>query len=126
MLSDPQSITVTGLNAGAAMSFPKIVQADKASTYHWEAADGSVRLELQVSHQETGKDRVRRQVRLVQTKLSVDALTEQNELNSLTVYFVVDEPLAGDFTDTEVDNLFQALKTWASSATVLKVVGGQH
>jgi predicted Zn-dependent peptidase len=79
---------------------------------------------MKISHQES-KSRTRRMVRVDQRVVATDPLTSVNEYKTLGVYLVMDEPEYG-FSDTEIDYVVQALKTWLSTANVLKVLSNQH
>lgn len=113
--SDPQSITVNAV----AKSMDRV----KSEGYRSEYAMADQEFKMIISHQGS-KGRTRRMVRVDQRKVVTDPLTSVNDYESLGVYFVIDEPDYG-FTDTEIDYVVQALKTWASTANVLKVCGNQ-
>lgn len=114
--SDPQSITVNSV----AKSMPRISTEGSRSVYQKAEED----FKMTISHQ-VARDRTRRMVRVDQRVVATDPLTSTSEYKTLGVYFVIDEPEYG-FTDTEIDYLVQALKTWASTANVLKVLGAEH
>lgn len=114
--ADPQSITVNAI----AKTLNKVKSEGSRTEY---ATDDEV-FKMIISHQES-KNRTRRMVRVDQRVVAADPLTSVNEYKTLGFYFVIDEPEFG-FSDTEIDYLVQALKTWASSANILKVLGNQH
>lgn len=114
--SDPQTVTIDVT--------PFTLNRIKSDGYRSEyaAADGTVK--LIVSHQES-KNRTRRMARLDQQVVAADPLTAENESKTLGVYLVIDEPDFG-FSDTEVDDVVQALATWLSAANVAKICGNEH
>jgi len=115
MFTDPQSITVNAV----AQSMPRIKIGSTDCTY--STADGT--FTMKISHQAT-KARTRRMVRVDQTKIAADPISSLNVSKKLGVYLVIDEPDFG-FSDTEIDYVVQALKTWLSSANVAKVAGSE-
>ncbi|DAD52646.1 coat protein [ssRNA phage SRR7976299_17] len=114
--TDPQSITVNAV----AKTMPRISSEGTRSVYQKAEED----FKMTISHQ-TSRDRTRRMVRVDQRVVAVNPLDATSEYKSLGVYLVIDEPEYG-FSDTDIDYLVQALKTWASSANVLKVCGNEH
>lgn len=113
--SDPQSITVNSV----AKSMPRISTEATRSVYQKAEED----FKMTISHQ-VARDRTRHMVRVDQRVVATDPLTAANEYKVLGVYVVIDEPEYG-FTDTEIDYLVQALKGWATTANVLKVLGSE-
>lgn len=113
MLADPQSITVNSV----AQSMPRIETSGLSSKYSKD--DESYK--LSISHTKTN-DRVRSMVRVDNRAVVPDPLTAVNDYENLGVYLVIDRPVVG-FTSTQVDYLVQALKTWLSTANVVKVYG---
>jgi len=63
--------------------------------------------------------------RLDQKVVAADPLTAENEYKSLGIYVVIDEPDFG-FDNADVDNVAQALTAWLATATVTKMLGGEH
>jgi len=118
-LSDPQSITINAI----ANSLPRITTGPNTSTY--QSADGLIQLTVSSSY---GK-RVRRTVRVTQTKISADPyLPAQNVKQSMSFYFVFDLPLVG-FTPTEakyVSDGFITMMAASSGALWTKVLGGEN
>lgn len=114
--ADPQTLTVNSI----AKTLNKVSSEGSRTVY---ATDDEI-YKMTISHQES-KNRTRRMVRVDQRVVAADPLTSVNEYKTLGFYFVIDEPEFG-FTDTEIDYVVQALKVWASSANVLKVLGNQH
>lgn len=113
--SDPQTLTVN--------TVAKTLNRVKTEGYMSEYATDDEVFKMKISHQES-KDRTRRMVRVDQRVVAANPLDSVNEYKSLGVYLVIDEPEFG-FTDAEIDYVVQALKTWLSTATVLKVCSSQ-
>lgn len=115
-LATPQSVTVDTV----ASDLHRIEDDKSMSLYSSE--DGN--LTLKVSHQ-TSKGRVRRMVRLDQTVVAADPLTAENSYQRAGVYIVIDEPSFG-FSDTELEDIVDALTTWLTSANILAVCASRH
>lgn len=119
MLTDPQSITISG----SAVSLPRTSSGVNAGVF--TAGDGSDT--LSVSH--TYGKRTRRVVRLDNKKIAADPFTSgQNDAFSASVYLVVDHPSVG-YTVTELAALvngFTAYLAASSGAVVTKVLGGEN
>jgi len=115
MFADPQSITVNAV----AQSLPAVERNGMSSAYQKD--DGSYK--LTVSHQ-YGK-RKRFTVRIDTNKIAPDPLAAaNNQLYTSSAYLVVDAPLVG-YTNAELRDVAAALTSWASSANLLKVLGGE-
>jgi hypothetical protein len=114
--SDPQTLTINSIAKVCAR-----VQTNGTKTVY-STADEEVK--FTVSHQES-KGRTRRMVRVDQRVIAADPLTAKNEYKSTGIYLVIDEPEYG-FSDAAIDYVVQALKTWLSTANVLKVLGSEH
>jgi len=93
MLSDPQSITISG----TAVSLPRISAGEMKGRFR--TPDGT--LELSVQH--SSAKRERSVIRLDRNKIGVDPLNSTQQKNySYSAYLVVDAPLNGvGFTDAE-------------------------
>lgn len=113
--SDPQTITVN--------SVAKTLNNVKREGYSAEYAMDDETFKMRISHQES-KGRTRRMARVDQRVVATNPLTSVQEYKVLGVYVVIDEPEYG-FSDTEIDYVVQALKTWLSSANVLKLCSSQ-
>lgn len=113
--SDPQSITIDA----TPYSLPRISSQGASAIY----ASADETLTMKISHQES-KDRTRRMARLDLRTVAANPLTAVNEYKTAGVYLVIDEPEYG-FTDTELDDLVQALTVWLSSANVAKILGSE-
>lgn len=113
--ADPQSITVNAI--------AKTLDRVKSEGYRSEYMMADESYKMTISHQES-KGRTRRMVRVDQRVVATNPLDSTQEYKMLGVYLVIDEPEYG-FSDTEIDYVVQALKTWASTANVLKVLGNQ-
>lgn len=116
MLTDPQSVTIDGV----ANSMPRVETAATKSIY--KTADGT--LKMTVSHQEA-KGRTRSMMRLDKTIVAADPLTAVNQYKTAAVYLVTDVPLSG-FSIDVIDDIVQGFKAWLITATVSKVLGGEH
>jgi hypothetical protein len=116
VLTDPQSVTINTV----ATSLPRTQQGTSQNLY--TSADGKT---VMTTKQNITTARFRREVRLAQTKIAADPISAINKESGLSVYFVVDEPRSGVFSDTEIGYVIDALKTWLSSANYNKVLGGE-
>lgn len=116
MLADPQSVTVNAV----AISLPKTSAGPSQNVY--TSADGKT---VMTTKQNITSARFRREVRLSQTKIAADPISSVTKEAGFSVYFVVDEPRSGVFTDIEIGYVIDALKTWLSSANYNKVLGGE-
>jgi hypothetical protein len=116
VLTDPQSVTINAV----ATSLPRTQQGTSQNLY--TSADGKT---VMTTKQNITTARFRREVRLAQTKIAADPISAINKESGLSVYFVVDEPRSGVFSDTEIGYVIDALKTWLSSANYNKVLGGE-
>lgn len=116
-LSDPQSITVAGVQA-----LPRTSTVADGSAY--SKADGTLRLELAHTY---GK-RTRHVARIRSNKIAADPLLATTNVRlSASVYLTIDVPSAG-FTVAEQVELVTALSTWLTAGTnanVTKLVGGE-
>jgi len=113
MLTDPQVVTVNAV----AKSMPRIASEGRKSTYQMN--DQTFTLTL--SHT-PAKDRVRSMARIDQRAIVPDPLTAVNDWETLTVYLVIDRPLAG-FSVTQVDQLLAGFKTWLDTTASGKLFG---
>lgn len=113
MFTDPQVVTVNAV----AQSMPRISSDGRKATY--QKNDQSYT--MTISHIET-KGRVRSMVRIDQRAIVPDPLTAVNDYETLSVYLVIDRPLAG-FTTVQVQQLATGFKTWLDDTAVAKVYG---
>lgn len=116
MLSSPQTLTIDSV----ASDYHRIIDEKNSSIY--AVSNGT--LQFKVSHQES-KTRTRRMARLDKTVVASDPLTAENAYQKAGVYFVIDEPTFG-FSDVEIEDLVEALKTWLSSANILAMLASRH
>ncbi len=116
MLTDPQSVTVNAV----AISLPRTQQGPAVNIY--TSADGKT---VMTTKQNVTTSRFRREVRLAQSKVAADPISAVNAVSGVSVYFVVDEPRNGVFSDAEIGYLIDALKAWLTSANYNKVLGGE-
>lgn len=114
--ADPQTITVN--------TIAKTLNRVKTEGTRSEYATDDEAFKMVISHQES-RNRTRRMIRVDQRVVAADPLTALNEYKTLGVYIVIDEPEYG-FADVDIDYVVQALKTWASTANVLKALSNQH
>jgi len=115
-LATPQSVTIDAV----ATDLHRIEDDKSSSLYSSE--DGT--LQMKVSHQ-SSKGRTRRMVRLDQTVVAADPLTAENAYQRAGVYIVIDEPSFG-FSDAELEDIVDGLKTWLTSANILAVCASRH
>jgi len=115
MFADPQSITVNSV----AKSLPAVERQNGSSVYQMDTGD----YQLVISHA-YGK-RQRYTVRVNATKIAADPLASANNNQySMSAYLVIDKPAVG-YSNVEAKDLALALSAWATSANLLKVVGGE-
>jgi len=115
MFADPQSVTVNAV----AKSLPAISRDDNSSVYRMDTGD----YELVIAR--TFGKRNRFSVRLNAKKIAADPLASANNVEyKESVYLVIDMPPVG-YTNTEAKDLALALTAWATSANLLKVIGGE-
>lgn len=116
MLTDPQSVTLSG----STISLPRVETGLNRSVYR--SADRL--LQGSVEHQVTKAKRLIARVRFDQTKIAADPLTAENVEMSQTIHFSTDRPLVG-FSVTEVKALVTMFETWLTDAVVEAMYGGQ-
>lgn len=116
MLSSPQTVTINTVDVNCNRTLSEGLSSKYVS------ADGT--LELRVSHQET-KTRTRRMARIDKTAIAADPLTAVNAYQKAGVYVVIDEPIYG-FSNTDIENLVNALKTWLTSANIEAMLASRH
>lgn len=117
--ADPQSVTINGV----ATSLPRVSSGTDSGKF--QTSDGLVVMSISSSY---GK-RIRRAVRLAQTKSSTDPIVPaQNLVASMSATLVVDVPLLG-YTITEEKYIVDALTAWAtasSGAKITQLLGGEN
>lgn len=116
MFTEPITVTVNAV--AKVMPRIEIVSGSKPGAVYG-LADGTFK--LSISHTPT-KDRVRTLARLDQKAIVPDPLTAVNDYETLSVYLVIDRPLAG-FTMAQVEQLIAGFNTWMGTATVDKLYG---
>lgn len=116
MLSDPQSVTVSG----SAKALPRVSVGANQATY--KSADGSLTYTIAHSY---GK-RNRRTVRLDFRKTAADPLLDGvSRAYSMSAYVVIDHPDIG-YSNAEIESNTKALVDALGAAGVLtKVIGGE-
>lgn len=115
--TDPQSVTINS----QAISMPRVESAGSKSIYR----DATSEHTFTISHQKTGKKRVRHAVRIDSRSIVADPLTSVNDYEELSTYLVIDEPEYG-FTDTEIQLVLTGFLAWFTSGNVAKVLGNEH
>lgn len=114
--SDPQSITVNSV----AQSLPRISSDVNKSDYRKD--DGSYVLTIGRTF---GAKRNAFRIRVDHTKLVTDPLVVANNIRvSMSAYMIVDVPVLG-YTNVEMKDIALGLTGFASSANLLKVLGGE-
>jgi hypothetical protein len=118
--SDPQSVTINAV----ANSLPRTSSGANSGVFTKD--DGTVK--LSVSHA-YGK-RNRRTIRIDHQKIVPDPLVASTNVRaSMSVYIVVDTPVAGSYTLTEAKQIVDALTgylTASSGARVTQLLGGEN
>jgi hypothetical protein len=120
MISDPQSVTISG----STISLPRTSSGINASTY--QSADGTV---TELFSSAYGGKRTRRTARINHRKNAPDPLfPAQNAPYSMSCYIVVDVPPVG-YSVTEqkavVDGFIAQLNA-TSGALITKLLGGEN
>jgi hypothetical protein len=113
MFTDPQTITVNAV----AKPMPRVATGDRKATYQMNDESFT----LNISHSKTS-DRIRSMSRVDQRTLVPDPITAVNDWETLSVYIVVDRPLAG-FTSTQVEQLITGFKSWLDVTAIGKIYG---
>lgn len=115
-LADPQSVTINAV----ATSLPRIGSTLNSSGY--SSSDGAVK--LSVAHA-VGKTRTRSTVRIDFTKTVPNPLVPStNIVQGASAYTVIDRPNGG-LTAAEVKDIVLGLTGFLTSATTLRVIGGE-
>jgi hypothetical protein len=116
VFADPQSVTVNAV----AQSLAAVSRNDLKSIYRKD--DGAYN--FTISHG-FGAQRNNFRVRLDHNKLTTDPFVTANNIRvSSSVYLVMDMPVLG-YTNTEIKDIALGLTGWATSANLLKVLGGE-
>jgi len=120
--ADPQSVTISGVNGGAALSLPRTSSGPSAGEF--TSADGLIK--MTVSHRYN--KRYGRVVKLTQQKLSADPLNPSVNTNKIqSVWMAFDVPPVG-FTVTESKAIGDALVAYLAASTGAKItqlLGGE-
>jgi hypothetical protein len=115
MFADPQSITVNAV----AQSLPATARNGTSSVY----TKDDQTYQLTIGHQYGNRKRFT--VRIDTNKIAADPLASaNNQRYSASAYLVIDGPNVG-YTNAELRDLALALSSWATSANLLKVLGGE-
>lgn len=120
MFADPQTITINAV----AQTLPRVSTGPSSGVFTKE--DGNV--SLTISHQKTGKSRKRSTIRVDYRQLTADPITTgHNLMYNMSAYLVVDRG-DGEFTNTTVKQVVDALTAYLTASTganVTKLLGGE-
>lgn len=116
--SDPQSLTIAGVNGGAAISLARIETGTRSAKY--ANADQSV--SAAISHIILKDDRLSSLAAFEQRIIVADPLTAVQDYAALDFLATIRRPQYG-VTISQVDNFVQACKAWLSTANVTKLFG---
>jgi hypothetical protein len=114
MFSDPISITVNSV----AQSLARVSTSGQQSIY--EKADGTYK--LTISHQITGKGRIRSLLKFDHKAVVTNPLDTSNDYDTETFSVVWDRPQFG-FTVTDGQNDWAGFKAWLDNTALAKVFG---
>lgn len=114
MFADPQSVTVNAV----AKSMPRVETGTRKCIYQMNDQTFT----LTISHQTQTNGRIRHMVRIDQRAIVTDALSNTNDYDTLSYYFVIDRPGYG-FTMAQVEQLVAGLNAWTTTANVDKIFG---
>lgn len=114
MLADPQVLTVNAVDK----TMPRIETGNRRSLY--QTSDELFSAE--VSHQSTGKGRVRSLNKFTEKAVVTDPLSEENDYDNFYFQIVLDRPSAG-FTITQIQQLWAAIKSHMDDAYIAKMFG---
>jgi len=118
MFNDPQSVTINAV----ANSLPRVSVGDHTASYTKD--DETVT--MTVTHQTTKSGRVRRTVRLDVNKIATDPFVPSTSRKvSSTVYFTLDEPKDGSFSNAEDLSNAKGLVGWLTDANLTKLIAGE-
>jgi len=114
LFTDPQTLTI----ATVANSLPKILQEGTTSRY--QKSDGL--LSLAIRHTPAKDQRMRSLVRVDFSAVVTNPLDSTNDMDSFSFQIVLDRPLQG-FTNTQMSDVWAALKAWLDSTALAKLIG---
>jgi hypothetical protein len=126
MLTDPQTITISGTThtlPRVGISPGRVVNGitiGGASTY----ANSDETVVLSVTQSVTKIGRKRHDLKYVQSKVVTDPLSSANDTESTTLGFYIDRPGYG-FTVADIEALVTGFKTALTSALVQSIYSGQ-
>lgn len=116
MLADPQTVTIDG----SAKTLAAVSRSDGSSIYR--TSDGVYTLTVS---RRTARNRTRFVCRIDHKGLDADPLTSGSFIPvSASWYFVMDKPETG-YDQTDFKNVALGLTGFLTSATLLKVLGGE-
>jgi hypothetical protein len=111
--ADPQSLTI----AAVANSMPR-TSTDGSKSIYMKSDENLV---MTVSHNKT-PSRINSLVRYDQRIVAADVLSAENKFQTATVKVIVERPLVG-FTNTQIKDLWAAIKTQLDNSAVDKIFG---
>jgi len=117
--ADPQSITVNGV----AKSMPRVETRGMNSLY----SNTDSTFTLRIVHEPFKRDkkaRIKSRMIFTQRKVVADPLTAVSDWEDLPISLQIDRPEVG-FSEAEVDQMVQGLKTALTTAVVGQLVGRQ-
>lgn len=118
VFSDPQTLTINAV----ANTLPRTGTGATSGTFTKD--DGNV--VLTISHQKTGKNRVRSTVRVDYRELTADPITAGHSLLYTTAAYLVVDRGDGEFSNAKVKQIVDALTAYltaGSGANVTKLLG---
>jgi len=114
MFTDPLDIVVDT----ATIHLARVGVGDRKATY--SNADGSY--VENISHQNTGKGRIRHLVRLDVKKIVENPINSTSDYDSSSIQVSIDRPAYG-FTVGDIDALMAGLKAQLTTAFITKIYG---
>lgn len=120
-LPDPQSVTVNAV----AQSLPRIAPGETKSVYRKDDGTYTLTVSRVLGDQNKAGTRSTYRIRLDHRKTVSDPFVVANNIPiGASVTFLMEMPTLG-YTNVEVKDMLLGLSAWATSATVLTVIGGQ-
>lgn len=116
-LSDPQTITVNAV----AQTMPRVTSGPGQSSLY-QKPDESYK--FQVSHQAAKSGDTRSLMRYEQRAIAQDPISSENVYKTLGVQIVFIKPEYG-FTQTQLEQLWAAIKTHIDNTMIGKIFGGE-
>lgn len=117
MIGGPISITI-----GATTHVLNQISMPSGKNLESVYRDATSSVTLTVSHQITGKQRVRSTVRLDWKKVVTDPITEANDFDSVTRTQTFDRPVYG-FSLEDVQDMESGAQAWLTDGIIAKLFG---